>query len=81
MNNNPNKKQSLSQKTRILNYLKSGKSLTSLEALSLFQSLGGFRTRISELKAEGNDIRKEMIRVESGKHIARYWLKEEICGI
>lgn len=71
----------MSQKTEILEYLKSGKSITPLEALSMF---GCFRlaARISEIRDiglnEGFTIKTEsfMIRDRHGeaKPVARYVL-------
>lgn len=49
--------------------------LTPLDALG---SCGTFRlgARIWELKAEGFDIRSELVRMPSGKRVARYTLVE-----
>ena len=65
-----------SQNARIKAYLKSGKSLTPLDALYQF---GCFRlgARIHNLKAEGMNIESTMIEITSGgkkKHVARYKL-------
>lgn len=64
----------LSQGEQILNYLKSGHSLTTLDALNFF---GCFRlaSRISELRAEGHPIVSEMIKTHNTKkNVARYRL-------
>lgn len=62
------------QREAIREYLEDGKTLTPLDALSLF---GCFRlaTRIFELKKQGLDIKTEMVTDgESGKKYARYYL-------
>ena len=60
------------QREEIASYLRSGKSLTSLEAL---QKFGCFRlpARILELKQRGWDIQKYMTPVGSGKRVAAYF--------
>ena len=65
------------QNQAILDYLKTGASLTSLEALNIF---GCFRcaSRISDLRKEGHDIQAETIRLPSGKHVAKYTLKTQV---
>lgn len=63
-----------SQNKQILDYLKSGKSLTPLEALSLFDCWA-LSSRIANLKQEGYDIVTEMINDEkTGKRYAKYHL-------
>lgn len=65
----------MAQRDDILNYLKSGRSLTPLEALDLF---GCFRlgARIYDLKQEGFNIKSEQVEF-NGKHVARYSLIPE----
>ena len=60
----------LNQTSEILSYLKSGKSITPLEALNLF---GCFRlgARIWDLEQEGIKIKHELVS-ENGKTFARY---------
>lgn len=60
-----------SQERQILAYLKSGKTLTPIQALEMF---GCFRlgARIFDLKDKGHDIKTTMIKTYSGKRIARY---------
>ena len=60
----------LTQQTRILNHLRSGKTLTALEALERF---GCFRlaARVSDLKQEGFDIRSARVQI-NGKRVAKY---------
>jgi len=62
-----------SQNELILAYLKSGKSITPIEALENF---GCFRlgARIFELREQGNDISVETIE-RGGKRFASYSLK------
>lgn len=62
------------QADQILHYLKSGKTLTQLEALRLFKTLR-LGARIHELKARGYDIKSQIVPVDNGsKHVARYSL-------
>ena len=63
-----------SQKMAILDYLKAGNAITPLEALDKFKCmrLGG---RIFELKEEGFPIEREMVKVASGKTVARYFIR------
>ena len=64
-----------SQNKRILEHLSLGRTITSLEALSLF---GCFRlaARISDLKYQGLNVKTEMIQVGNNKKkVARYSLK------
>ena len=60
------------QREVIAKYLKSGKSLTALEALRRFGSwrLGA---RVWELKRDGMPIVKRMVEVRGGKKVARYY--------
>jgi hypothetical protein len=65
-----------SQNKRIRKYLESGKSLTPLEALYLFNC---FRlgARVHNLKSEGMNIESEMIEITSDgktKRVAKYSL-------
>lgn len=60
----------LSQEARILNHLRSGKTLTAIEALQRF---GCFRlaARVKDLKEEGHDIRSALVEI-NGKRVAKY---------
>lgn len=62
----------MSQKSRILNHLKTGKAITQIEALNLF---GCFRlaSRIEELRSQGYDIKTVMIDYNN-KRFAKYIL-------
>jgi len=64
----------MTQKQQIKEFLKTGKSLTGFEALSLFNC---FRlpARILELKQEGLNVHREMVLTpRSKKRIAKYYL-------
>lgn len=61
-----------SQREAIRKHLKSGKSLTPLEALKQFGSLR-LGARVWELKQEGMPIVKRMVEVRGGKKVARYY--------
>lgn len=63
------------QRRLVLEHLESGKSLTSLEALTRFGCLR-LAARIAELRKMGVSIEKETIPVESGARVARYFLAE-----
>ena len=62
------------QASRILDYLKSGKRLTPIDALNMF---GCFRlgARAYDLKKAGHNIISEMIRV-GNKRVAEYRYEE-----
>jgi Helix-turn-helix domain len=62
-----------SQCEMILSHLRSGKTITPLEALNLYQCLS-LAQRINNLRNDGHDIKTEMIRLRSGKRIAQYHL-------
>jgi hypothetical protein len=63
-----------SQNKRILEHLSLGRTITSLEALKLFQCFR-LASRINALKTKGHNIKSEMIEVEySKKKVARYSL-------
>ena len=59
-----------SQNRQILDYLKSGRSLTAMEALVKFGSLR-LAARIDYLRNRGHDITTKMIKGD-GKRYARY---------
>jgi hypothetical protein len=67
----------MSQTDKIVDYLKNGGTLTSLDALRMF---GCFRlaSRISEIK-QHHRIETEMIKTDSGKTVAQYRLVKEGC--
>lgn len=62
-----------SQCSRILDHLKQGFTITSLEALEKF---GCFRlaSRISDLRKQGENIIVERVKTGNGKHVAQYRL-------
>lgn len=61
----------MSQEKKILEHLKSGKTLTPLEALDLYGTLrlGG---HIHNLRKQGHNIRSERVRVGRRANVARY---------
>lgn len=65
----------MSQTDAILTYLKTGKALTPLEALSRF---GCFRlaARIKELREDGHAISTDKIETPGGARVARYRLAQ-----
>lgn len=64
------------QELLILDHLKSGHSLTQLEALNLY---GCFRlaSRIHDLKEDRWPIIKDIVHTDSGKRIAKYRMSDD----
>ena len=64
------------QTAQILAHLKTGRSITPLDALDWF---GCFRlgARIYDLKQDGHNIYREMIETDSGKRVASYTLVKQ----
>ena len=62
----------MSQNEQILAYLKSGKAITSMDALKMY---GCFRlaSRVNDLRNEGWEIRTSMIGSKM-KRFAAYWM-------
>lgn len=73
MDINDNKNTSATQCELILAYLQEGNTLTSLEALKMFQCMR-LASRIHDLRDRGYDIKNERIQVPSGKYVTRYWI-------
>mgnify|MGYP003658599951 CR=1 FL=1 len=63
-----------SQKERILDYMKRGRSLTPIDALNIF---GCFRLSavIFDLKKEGHPIQMELVKNQNNKNYAKYTLQ------
>lgn len=61
------------QKEYILDHLRRGQHITSLEAL---RSYGCLRlgARIWDLQQDGHDIKSAMVRTHDGAMVAEYWL-------
>lgn len=74
MNINYNAESSASQCAQIKDWLLSGKTLTSLDALKHFGCMR-LASRIHDLRERGLDISKERIKVASGKFVTRYSIK------
>lgn len=75
-NVNVNEKSSDSQRMRILDYMKSGKKITSLEAL---QKFGCFRlaSRISDIRNDmGIDVKDEFVLLPNGKRVKEYFIEK-----
>ena len=66
-----------SQNRAILQYLESGGSLSTIDALEKF---GSFRlsARINNLRNKGHNIKTEKFKTPSGKTVARYFIPEKI---
>jgi hypothetical protein len=59
----------------ILDYLKTGHTLTPLEALNKFQCFS-LSQRVTDLRQAGHPIVTTMITLPSGKRVAQYRLKQ-----
>ena len=75
MNDNPNIESSESQNKRILDYLKKGNRLTSLEALNMFGCMR-LASRISDIRKNHPDINivVDRIETETKKKVAQYYV-------
>lgn len=58
---------------QIHNYLKSGRTITTFQAFNLFE-ICRLSDRVRDLRHKGVTVYAEMIRVASGKRVARYSL-------
>ena len=74
MNNNDNKRQSLTQNNMIAAYLERGFSITSLEALQMFGCMR-LASRICDLRDRGYQINTCKVKTETGKWVTEYSLK------
>ncbi len=66
----------MTQRNEILAYLKSGRTLTPLEALNRFGCLR-LGARIYDLNHEGYKIKSKLVNVGNGKRVAEYSLIPE----
>lgn len=66
-----------SQEKQILAYLKTGKSLTAMQALQMFSSWR-LAARISNLRKKGNEIHTKMVEQLSGRRHAKYFMDVEV---
>ena len=62
----------MTQSDAILNHLLSGATLTPLEGLQMFQCMA-VSQRVGELKRQGYPIERDLIKLPSHKHVARYY--------
>ena len=65
----------MSQHAQLLKYLRTGGTLTPLQALEQFGCLA-LSQRMGELRREGHPIVSEIIRLSNGKRVAQYRLLE-----
>lgn len=63
------------QETLILKHLKRGKAITSLEALRIY-GCSRLAARVYNLRGQGVDVRRELVRLSTGKRVARYSLQQ-----
>ena len=66
----------MSQKSEMKAALLRGESFTRLEALDRFGTIKA-PARIAELRQEGLPIETEMVETPSGKHVARWYIRED----
>lgn len=69
----------MSQCGEILTWLEAGNTLTPAEAYQRFGTLA-CHSRIAELRARGNVIDCELVRVPSGKTVGRYSMLKVAYG-
>jgi hypothetical protein len=74
-NINDNKKQAATQCNMIAEYLESGYSITSLEALKMFGCMR-LASRICDLRDRGYKINTCKIKTETGKWVTEYSLNK-----
>ncbi len=63
-----------SQNSKILEYLKTGASLTCLEATQMGFGMN-MRSRVSDLKRAGYDVISKQVNTDNGSYIAEYRLE------
>ena len=66
----------ITQNQQIEKHLKSGKSITAMDALVMFRCLN-LKGRIYELRQSGMNIKTDMITTTTGKRIGKYSLIKE----
>jgi len=66
----------MTQTEAILAWLKDGKSITALDALSIFQCFR-LAARIADIRAQGFTVHTEMVQTRTGKTVASYSLDQE----
>ena len=74
-NENPNEVSSQTQNGRILAYLQKGETITSLEALDLFQCFR-LASRMTDLKNLNVPFDSVRITTPTGKHVKAYFIPE-----
>lgn len=73
MNDNLNKKESVTQCNMIAEWLEKGYSITSLEALRMFGCMR-LASRIHDLKERGMNIGKKIVTLSNNKRVCEYFL-------
>jgi len=63
----------MTQCERILAYLKSGRTITSMQAFNLFE-VTRLPDRVRDLRKNGVTVYSRMIKLQSGKRCAQYWI-------
>ncbi len=68
-------KKSKTVKEKILSHLQSGKKITGLKALNLFETIS-LAVYIFRLRKQGFNIQGEDVETKSGKIIKKYFIKK-----
>jgi hypothetical protein len=63
----------------LLMALKRGEKLTPITALERYRCFS-LSQRMGELKREGWPIKSVMVKVHSGKHVAEYFMQEDVAA-
>jgi hypothetical protein len=66
----------ISQNDAILKYMQQGNKITPIDALNLFKCFR-LTSRICDLKQRGFEIKKQFVKVNSGKKVMQYWIDIE----
>lgn len=73
--NTPSPNPTASHKAKIMGHLMTGKRLTGIEALDLFQCFS-LAQRVSDLRLrDGIPVQSQLITLPNGKRISEYWLE------
>ena len=67
----------MTDKEKLLDYLKSGKRIDGAKAFQELQMLGSFRSRISDLRKEGHIILDDVKKTSNGKIYKEYYLVQQ----
>ncbi len=72
--NTPSQNDTTSHKQLLLAHVMTGKRITPLEALDLYQCFS-LSQRMGDLRRDGIPIQSQLITLPNGKRISEYWLE------